>query len=501
MSEASRRDYSLTGAESALAVERGLVEAEWFRPPIESQRLHALQQRNNHRAAVDTILWLALLMAFGYLAWMAWPSWWAVPAFAVYGALYGGAGDSRWHECGHGTAFRSKRLNDIVYYLASFMLLRQPTLWRWSHVRHHTDTIIVGRDPEIVFPRPTSPLGVIATFVPLSKVPQALWRTAKHAAGRIDTDAADFIPVDELGKLKWESRVYIAIIAGASAWSLLAWTPLPVLYIGLPTIYGAWLMVFFALTQHAGLREDVLDHRLNSRTVYMNPILRFLYSNMNYHVEHHIFPTVPYYALPALHDEVKKHLAPASRSTFAAYREIFSAMRKQWQDSSFDLPRPDVPSINGKVNKDDVVKNDDANGADVTSACANDGGGGVTSRHRIDTGVTVWAGDTHDGMVDLGAADMPMGTSRRIDRGDNTYALHRVNDSQEFYLTDGLCTHGRAHLAEGVLDGCVIECPKHNGCFDLSSGAPTRLPATASLTRYEVTVRNGRIVSDLEETR
>jgi Na+-transporting NADH:ubiquinone oxidoreductase subunit F len=42
----------------------------------------------------------------------------------------------------------------------------------------------------------------------------------------------------------------------------------------------------------------VLDHRLNCRTVYMNPIHRFLYWNMNYHVEHHMFPLVPYHALP-----------------------------------------------------------------------------------------------------------------------------------------------------------------------------------------------------------
>ena len=39
----------------------------------------------------------------------------------------------------------------------------------------------------------------------------------------------------------------------------------------LPSIYGAWLYLVFGLTQHAGLAEDVLDHRLNSRTVYMNP--------------------------------------------------------------------------------------------------------------------------------------------------------------------------------------------------------------------------------------
>ena len=62
-----------------------------------------------------------------------------------------------------------------------------------------------------------------------------------------------------------------------------------------------------AATQHAGLAEDVLDHRLNCRTVYMNPISRFIYWNMNYHVEHHMFPMVPYHALPRLHRVRLRH--------------------------------------------------------------------------------------------------------------------------------------------------------------------------------------------------
>ena len=77
------------------------------------------------------------------------------------------------------------------------------------------------------------------------------------------------------------------------------------MYIGLPTLYGGWFALYCGVTQHLGLAEDVLDHRLNSRTVYMNPIFRFLYWNMNYHVEHHIFPTVPYHALPKLHEAIK----------------------------------------------------------------------------------------------------------------------------------------------------------------------------------------------------
>lgn len=473
------RDYSLTGTESARAAQQGLVDAEWFRPPINPERLRALQERNNVRAAVDTAGWLGLLALTGYLAWLALGSWWAVPAFGAYGALYGGAGDSRWHECGHGTAFRSKRLNDIVYYLASFMLLRQPTLWRWSHVRHHTDTLVVGRDPEIIFPRQSSLLGVIGKFVPVTAVPQAMLRTLKHAAGRIDDDARDFIPEDELGKLKWESRAYVAILAGVTAWSAAAWSIVPLLYVGLPTVYGAWLMLFFAVTQHSGMREDVLDHRLNTRTVYMNPVFRFLYSNMNYHVEHHIFPTVPYYALPALHREVKDHLAPATPSVMAAFREIASTMRRQRRDASYDRPRPDVPAVS------------------------------AASKSFVDTGVTAWAGDRHDGMVDLGPAEMSPGSIRRVDDRGATYALCRLDRAEterdsgaarnaRFVLSDGLCTHGRAHLADGALLGSYIECPKHNGCFDLATGEAVRRPAVKPITLYDVEVRSGRVVSSLK---
>ena len=99
----------------------------------------------------------------------------------------------------------------------------------------------------------------------------------------------------------------------------------------LPTIYGAWFIVLIGLTQHAGLAENVLDHRLNSRTVYMNPVFRFLYWNMNYHVEHHMFPMVPYHRLPELHARMKDDCPEPYPSTWAAYREIIPALLRQLQ--------------------------------------------------------------------------------------------------------------------------------------------------------------------------
>jgi len=114
--------------------------------------------------------------------------------------------------------------------------------------------------------------------------------------------------------------------------------------IGLPSFYGAWLLVIFGLTQHAGLAEDVLDHRLNCRTVYMNPVFRFVYWNMNYHLEHHMFPMVPYHALPALHEEIKTDTPKPYHGLIEAYREIIPAILRQVKDPGYFAKRELPPS-------------------------------------------------------------------------------------------------------------------------------------------------------------
>ena len=93
------------------------------------------------------------------------------------------------------------------------------------------------------------------------------------------------------------------------------------------------------LLQHGGLADNVIDHRLNSRTVYMNPVSRFIYWNMNYHVEHHMFPMVPYHALPRLHEIIKHDLPKPNNSIPEAFREMWPAIRKQLQYEDYFLKR------------------------------------------------------------------------------------------------------------------------------------------------------------------
>jgi len=183
--------------------------------------------------------------------------------------LYGSATDSRWHECGHGTAFKTRWMNDVVYHIACFMIMREPTIWRWSHTRHHTDTIIVGRDPEIITPRPPDVLSLLLNIFALKNTVNFFRHLLLHAAGRLTPDETTFVPELERGKVYLVARIYLALFALAVAVCVYERSILPAMFVGLPTLYGGWLTLYFGVTQHLGLAEDVLDHRLNSRTVYM----------------------------------------------------------------------------------------------------------------------------------------------------------------------------------------------------------------------------------------
>lgn len=333
------RDYRLDGPERDLAAQRGLVAADWYHPSLPRAQMKQLMTRNDRRAARDTALWLALLAGTGVLAHLAWGTWWAIPAFAVYGTLYGSASDSRWHECGHGTAFKTQWANTVVYNLAAFMVLREPVSWRWSHARHHDDTIIVGRDAEIAVPRGSSLLKLTSELFNLQSGPKELRKLALNCVGAVTSEEREYLPESEYSKACWSARVFVLILAATIGWSAAIGSLEPLMFIGLPTFYGRWLLLVFGLTQHAGLAEDVLDHRLNTRTVLMSPVSRFMYSNMNYHIEHHLFPTVPYHALPALHEAVKADLPPVYHGLRGAYSEILPALRQQAKDPTHFVQR------------------------------------------------------------------------------------------------------------------------------------------------------------------
>src|SRR5260370_17310375 len=88
----------------------------------------------------------------------------------------------------------------------------------------------------------------------------------------------------------------------------------------------------------------------------------------------------------------------------------------------------------------------------------------------------------------------------RFDRNGRTYAIYRTDDDR-YFATDGLCTHEQVHLADGLVMGTIIECPKHNGRFDFRSGAAKGAPACIALKTYPAKVQGGRALLFLPSTR
>ncbi|MGO4915049.1 fatty acid desaturase family protein [Pseudogemmobacter sp. W21_MBD1_M6] len=347
----TKRDYSMLGKDAQRAVETGLSAAEWYHTDVPRKEMKALMQRSNGPAIRDSIVLFGLMAAFAAAGVTLWPSWWSAPFWLAYGVLYGSAMDSRWHECSHGTAFKTGWMNDIIYQIASFMMVRNPVSWRWSHARHHTDTVIVGRDPEIVAMRPPALMRIVLNLFGIVDAVNGWARMLLNASGRLDPEEATYIPDTEKPKVISVARLWVAIYAAVIALALATQSILPLMIVGLPRLYGAWHHVMTGVLQHAGLADNVLDHRLNSRTVYMNPVSRFIYWNMNYHVEHHMFPMVPYHRLPELHARIKADLPAPNTSIWQAYKQVIPALKRQLSYEDYFLKR-DLPAT-AKPYRDD----------------------------------------------------------------------------------------------------------------------------------------------------
>ncbi len=85
----------------------------------------------------------------------------------------------------------------------------------------------------------------------------------------------------------------------------------------------------------------------------------------------------------------------------------------------------------------------------------------------------------------------------RFDHGGFSLAIYRLEDDR-FFATAGFCTHENVHLANGLVLGEVIECPKHNGRFDITTGRALGAPACINLKTYPVKVEGGRVFVELD---
>ena len=96
----------------------------------------------------------------------------------------------------------------------------------------------------------------------------------------------------------------------------------------------------------------------------------------------------------------------------------------------------------------------------------------------------------------LSTADLPTDDVKGVIVAGRDIAIYTVGDA--VYATDNLCTHGHARLCDGFLDGHEIECPLHQGKFDVRDGRPACDPVTEAVRSYPVKIEDGRVFLALD---
>lgn len=87
--------------------------------------------------------------------------------------------------------------------------------------------------------------------------------------------------------------------------------------------------------------------------------------------------------------------------------------------------------------------------------------------------------------------DVPPGQVMKVETSGLTLAVYNVDGV--FYVTSDFCTHGPGSLSEGFLDGEVIECNFHQGCFNVRTGEVVAPPCIVPIKTYPVSVENGTV--------
>ena len=153
------------------------------------------------------MLWFTALGLTAYGTLVLWGSGWAALPYAIYAVFYATASDSRWHETSHGTAFATDWMNNALYEIASFMVMRESVLWRWSHTHHHSDTIVVGRDPEIQVSRPPNMWTHLGSIFCIGSYRAYFSGLPRHARGIFTADERSFVPESEFAKITRNARI------------------------------------------------------------------------------------------------------------------------------------------------------------------------------------------------------------------------------------------------------------------------------------------------------
>ncbi len=354
------------------------IKINWYRCKVDKAVMSRLMRKSDALAFRQVIPQLGLYALTGTLAYLAflnltaanWP--WLLPllllALFAHGTNGSFLGGIACHELCHKTPFATQAWNTFFLKTYAFLGWFDPIGYRASHVRHHQVTVHTEHDGEVMQPLGLDWHGFWFVLKNLTFDPAWVWKSIRFMAaaafGNLRHDGFfksawlnRVVPeTDAKGRrelIRWARVVFFGHLALATLFILTGhWFLIVIVNLG--TFYCGWLVTLCGAPQHAGLAANASDFRLNTRTYTCGPLPAFFYWNMQYHLEHHMFPAVPFYNLPQLREAMKADLPPATHGLWATWKDIQSILRRQRREPGY-VHVPPLPGTTGDRATDDTL--------------------------------------------------------------------------------------------------------------------------------------------------
>jgi fatty acid desaturase len=266
---------------------------------------------------------LGFIIASGFVVYFALDAgWWIWPAMLLHGIMLSHL-FAPLHETSHGTAFRTRWINEAVLWFCGIVTIWPPLYFRYDHAGHHTYAQMPGKDPELVLPAPRSLIEYIYYVSAAHLWIKNFGWLFRHAMGYMHPFNRQFVPEQELPRIYFEARLMLTIYAALLVGSIYfqSWTV--VMFWLVPTVIGVPVARMLRVADHTGCAEES-NLVTYARSVTTDRLTRFFCWNMSYHCEHHLAPSVPFHKLKGLHEEVGHKMNPVDKGYIAIQWEVIT---------------------------------------------------------------------------------------------------------------------------------------------------------------------------------
>jgi fatty acid desaturase len=313
----------------------------WKRPDLDREVLKQLSQRSTMNGLLRIGIFIVFLAASAVMTLYVsrYNLFLAIPLLYIYYFFYGFV-VAIGHELQHKTVFAKSFdwFSEILFFIVQVIMWNSPRYARISHQLHHRYTMVRGIDPETNWPEVITVKwlrkflhGLILRILVAGAVPglfYAVRQQIQRIMGKKDLMMSNHCSANDIRAIRMESLaillIHMVVVIGAilfRRWELL-------FFVTLAWQIGSAIETLWHATEHIGRLYNVNDHRLNTRSIQVSPLMRVIYWGLDDHVDHHLFPAVPSRNLPKLHRILAEDLAKP-RNMIGCWREMFAIAKEK----------------------------------------------------------------------------------------------------------------------------------------------------------------------------